>query len=135
MVGSSGRHTQVLLQAAPVKETPQARLKRLMAAKLNKQVASDAVRIAQSKVAEERERQSRLRLEQKHLSRRSPSPERGRSVVVQRPVLLEPTRLAGLHRTQGREKRLVTGSQCSLKGGGSIQMQDEQTHGVYSPHV
>ena len=101
-----------------MKETPQARLKRLMAAKLNKQVASDAVRTAQSKVAEERERQSRLRLEQKHLSRRSPSPERGRSVVIQKHLLLEPTSLAaGVHQAQGSNKQVST----HLRKGGCAQ--------------
>lgn len=65
------------------KETPQERLKRLMAAQLNKQVAKDNVKSAQRVAHEEKERKARVQIERLHYDsgRRSPSPDRYRSVL------------------------------------------------------
>ena len=54
----------------------------MMAAQLNKQVARDAVSVAQRKADEERDRQARLRMDSAHAARyaRRSSPEGYRSV-------------------------------------------------------
>ena len=54
----------------------------MMAAQLNKQVARDAVSVAQRKADEERDRQARLRMDNAHAARyaRRSSPEGYRSV-------------------------------------------------------
>ena len=64
-------------------ETPKERLKRLMAAQINKQVAKDSVKTAQKIVDEEKERKARVQIERMHYDsgRRSTSPEPYRSVL------------------------------------------------------
>ncbi|KAL3137981.1 hypothetical protein ABBQ38_005221 [Trebouxia sp. C0009 RCD-2024] len=61
-------------------ETPKERLKRLMAAQINKQVAKDSVKSAQKIAHEEKERKARIQIERMHYDggRRSPSPDRYR---------------------------------------------------------
>ena len=73
---------EMVLQVSNKKETPQERLKRLMAAQLNKQVAKDNVKSAQRVAHEEKERKARVQIERLHYDggRRSPSPDRYRSV-------------------------------------------------------
>lgn len=65
---------------APKKETPAERIKRLMAAQLNKQAAMDSKTTAQRKLQEEKERAARMQQEKSLRGRsRSPSPVRYRS--------------------------------------------------------
>ncbi len=61
------------------KETPQERLKRLMAAQINKQLARDTVSVKQRRQQEERDAAARRQIERAAFaadSRRSPSPPR-----------------------------------------------------------
>lgn len=64
--------------AAPAKETPMERLKRLRAAQLNKTFQNEVLTQAQRKATEERDRAARLQIEraarQYSPPRRSPSP-------------------------------------------------------------
>ena len=78
-----------LLQAPSKSETPKERLKRLMAAQINKQVAKDSVKSAQKIAHEEKERKARIQIERMHYDggRRSPSPDRYRSVLSLAPGL------------------------------------------------
>ena len=71
------------LQVVSKTETPKERLKRLMAAQINKQVAKDSVKNAQRIAHDEKERQARIQIERMHYDggRRSPSPDRYRSVL------------------------------------------------------
>ncbi|DBB12899.1 TPA: hypothetical protein ACH3X3_005657 [Trebouxia sp. C0006] len=83
----SERHHSDKPKAAPVAqipnktETPKERLKRMMAAQINKQVAKDSVKSAQKIAHEEKERKARVQIERMQYTggRRSPSPERYRS--------------------------------------------------------
>ena len=70
-------------------ETPKERLKRLMAAQINKQVAKDSVKSAQKIAHEEKERKARIQIERMHYDggRHSPSPDRYRSVLSFAPGL------------------------------------------------
>ena len=54
-----------------------------MAAQINKQVAKDSVKSAQKIAHEEKERKARIQIERMHYDggRRSPSPDRYRSVL------------------------------------------------------
>lgn len=72
-----------LLQMPTKTETPKERLKRLMAAQINKQVAKDSVKTAQKVAHEEKERTARVQIERMQYDggRRSPSPPRYRSVL------------------------------------------------------
>ena len=78
-----------LLQAPSKSETPKERLKRLMAAQINKQVAKDSVKSAQKVAHEEKERKARIQIERMHHDggRRSPSQDRYRSVLSFAPGL------------------------------------------------
>lgn len=78
-----------LLQAPTKSETPKERLKRLMAAQINKQVAKDSVKSAQKVAHEEKERKARIQIERMHYDggRRSPSHDRYRSVLSFAPGL------------------------------------------------
>lgn len=69
-------------QAPSKPEGAKERLKRLMAAQINKQVAKDSVKTAQRIAYEEKERKARVQIERMHYdgNRRSPSPPRYRSV-------------------------------------------------------
>lgn len=60
-----------------------------MAAQINKQVAKDSVKSAQKIAHEEKERKARIQIERMHYDggRRSPSPERYRSVLSFAPGL------------------------------------------------
>ena len=73
----------VYTQPVSKTETPKERLKRLMAAQINKQVAKDSVKSAQRIAHEEKERKARIHIERMHYDggRRSPSPDRYRSVL------------------------------------------------------
>lgn len=85
----SERHHSDKPKAAPVvqipnkTETPKERLKRMMAAQINKQVAKDSVKSAQKIAHEEKERKARVQIERMQYTggrrSRSPSPERYRS--------------------------------------------------------
>ncbi len=76
-------HASSALQIPNKTETPKERLKRMMAAQINKQVAKDSVKSAQKIAHEEKERKARVQIERMQYTggRRSPSPERYRSVV------------------------------------------------------
>lgn len=78
-----------LLQVPTKSETPKERLKRLMAAQINKQVAKDSVKSAQKVAHEEKERKARIQIERMHYDggRRSPSQDRYRSVLSFAPGL------------------------------------------------
>lgn len=71
------------LQISNKTETPKERLKRLMAAQINKQVAKDSVKSAQKIAHEEKERKARIQIERMHYDagRRSASPDMYRSVL------------------------------------------------------
>lgn len=81
------RHHSDKAKPAPVAqisnktETPKERLKRLMAAQINKQVAKDSVKSAQKIAHEEKERKARIQIERMHYDagRRSASPDMYRS--------------------------------------------------------
>lgn len=78
---SSKAKAAPLAQVPNKMETPKERLKRLMAAQINKQVAKDSVKSAQKVAHEEKERKARVQIERMQYDggRRSPSPPRYRS--------------------------------------------------------
>ncbi|KAG2445716.1 hypothetical protein HXX76_000322 [Chlamydomonas incerta] len=72
-VGSAAAAPAAAGAPAGVKETPQERLKRIMAAQLNKQAQKDNIQAAQKKLQVEKEKEARVALE-RVVMRRSPSP-------------------------------------------------------------
>ena len=82
-IATPAMYASFTLQIPSKTETPKERLKRMMAAQINKQVAKDSVKSAQKIAHEEKERKARVQIERMQYtgSRRSPSPDRYRSVV------------------------------------------------------
>ena len=82
-IATAAMYASFTLQIPNKTETPKERLKRMMAAQINKQVAKDSVKSAQKIAHEEKERKARVQIERMQYTggRRSPSPERYRSVV------------------------------------------------------